>query len=171
MGLFDVNCVCVKFDKFSESDRQSERVGIEGTKVCRYSWHSAGSPGWPFPVLKYRYIFRWIIRNQFYQTALGSCMLWFEISKMLTAVKKINLSCYLLLFSAHFRSLYAGVGGRTEGATRQLSGGRWRQNEARQWVQWFVLSTCVSVTGKSSLRPVKSRFHLSLKVLLRSKME
>jgi len=23
-----------------------------GTKVCRYNWHSAGSPGWPFPVLK-----------------------------------------------------------------------------------------------------------------------
>jgi len=23
------------------------------TKVCRYNWHSAGSVGWPFPVLKY----------------------------------------------------------------------------------------------------------------------
>jgi len=30
-----------------------------GTKVCRYSWHSAGSSlGWPFPVLKYKYIFQ-----------------------------------------------------------------------------------------------------------------
>ena len=28
-----------------------------GTKVCRYNWHSAGSLGWPFPVLKYKYIF------------------------------------------------------------------------------------------------------------------
>ena len=24
--------------------------------VSRYSWHSAGSLGWPFPMLKYRYI-------------------------------------------------------------------------------------------------------------------
>ena len=23
-----------------------------GTKVCRYNWHSAGSLGWPFPVIK-----------------------------------------------------------------------------------------------------------------------
>jgi len=27
-------------------------LGVMGrTKVCRYKWHSAGSPGWPFPVL------------------------------------------------------------------------------------------------------------------------
>jgi len=24
------------------------------TKVCRYGWHSAGSLGWPFPMLKYK---------------------------------------------------------------------------------------------------------------------
>jgi len=30
----------------------------QGTKVCRYSWHSAGFPGWPFPMLKYEYIFQ-----------------------------------------------------------------------------------------------------------------
>ena len=23
-----------------------------GNEVCRYNWHSAGSPGWPFPMLK-----------------------------------------------------------------------------------------------------------------------
>jgi len=28
-----------------------------GTKVCRYNWHSAGSLGWLFPMLKYKYIF------------------------------------------------------------------------------------------------------------------
>jgi len=27
------------------------------TKLCRYNWHSAGSLVWPFPVLKYKYIF------------------------------------------------------------------------------------------------------------------
>jgi len=28
-----------------------------GMRVCRYNWHSAGSLGWPFPVLKYQNIF------------------------------------------------------------------------------------------------------------------
>ena len=27
--------------------------------MCRHSWHSAGSPGWPFPMLRcYKYIFQ-----------------------------------------------------------------------------------------------------------------
>jgi len=30
---------------------------LQGTKVRRYNWHSAGSLGWPFPMLKYEYIF------------------------------------------------------------------------------------------------------------------
>jgi len=30
---------------------------LQGTKVCRYSWHSAGSLGWPFLMLKYKYFF------------------------------------------------------------------------------------------------------------------
>jgi len=32
------------------------RLGPRGTKVCRYSRHSAGSLGRPFPMLKYKYI-------------------------------------------------------------------------------------------------------------------
>ena len=28
------------------------------TKVCRYNWHSAGSTGWPFSMLKYKYVFQ-----------------------------------------------------------------------------------------------------------------
>jgi len=40
---------------------------LEGTKVCRYSWHSAGSLGRPFPMLKYN-IFEAIL-----ETALGNC--------------------------------------------------------------------------------------------------
>jgi len=29
----------------------------QGTKVCQYNWHSAGSLGWPFPMIKCKYIF------------------------------------------------------------------------------------------------------------------
>jgi len=28
---------------------------VYGTKVCRHNWHSAGSLGWPFSILKYKY--------------------------------------------------------------------------------------------------------------------
>jgi len=31
---------------------------IKETKVCRYNWHSAGSPGWPFTMVKDQYIFQ-----------------------------------------------------------------------------------------------------------------
>ena len=51
-----------------------------GTKVRRYGWHSAVSRGWPFPVLKYKYIFQAILSNS------SRKLLWFEIAKMLIAV-------------------------------------------------------------------------------------
>ena len=39
----------------------------------RYNWHSAVSLGWPFPMLKYKYIFfKYNRRKQFYQTVLGN---------------------------------------------------------------------------------------------------
>jgi len=51
-----------------------------GTKVRRYKWHSAVSRGWPFPVLKYKYIFQAILSKS------SRKLLWFEIAKMLIAV-------------------------------------------------------------------------------------
>ena len=51
----------------------------------RCNWHSAGSPGWPFPMLKYK--------RHFYTVAILSNStrkrLWFEITKMLIAIKNI----------------------------------------------------------------------------------
>ena len=41
-----------------------------------YNWHSAGSLGWPFPMLKCKYIFQIKYTEafyQFYQTALENC--------------------------------------------------------------------------------------------------
>ena len=37
----------------------------QGTKVCRYIWHSAGTLGWLFPMLKYKYIFNKIYGSNF----------------------------------------------------------------------------------------------------------
>ena len=75
-----------------------------GKEGCRYNWHSAVFLGWPFPVIKYKYIFQ----IKYTEAILSNStlkLLWFEISKMLIAVfAKIHLSCYLLQFSADFCS-------------------------------------------------------------------
>jgi len=64
--------------------------------VCRYDWHSAGSLGWPFPMLKYKYIFQIKYTEAILSNSTRK-LLWFEINKMLIAVeKKINLLCHLL---------------------------------------------------------------------------
>jgi len=67
-------------------------------KVCRYNWHSAGSLGWSFPMIKYKYIFQ--IR---YTVAILSNstrkMLWFEITKMLIAgLKNKLIVSFIMIF-------------------------------------------------------------------------
>jgi len=57
---------------------------LQGTKVRRqaYNWHSAGSLGWPFSVLKYQYIFQ----MKYTEANLSNSprkLSWFEIIKML----------------------------------------------------------------------------------------
>jgi len=57
----------VVHEKKSDDHRQADERQVTderhrerkcAAKVCRYNWHSAGSLGWPFPVLKYKYIFQ-----------------------------------------------------------------------------------------------------------------
>jgi len=51
----------------------------QGTIVCRYNWHSAGTLVWPFLVLTYKYIFQ----IKYMETILCSRkLLWFEITKI-----------------------------------------------------------------------------------------
>jgi len=57
----------------AEIDRQHQ-----GTKVCRYSWHSAGSLGWPFPKLRYKYIFQIKYTEALLSNSTRK-VLWFEI--------------------------------------------------------------------------------------------
>ena len=68
--------------------------------MCRYNWHSAGSLGWPFPVPKYKYIFQIKYTEAILSNSTRK-LIWFEITKMLIAVKKINLLCYLLYTFLH----------------------------------------------------------------------
>jgi len=63
----------------------SSTNGVEFPKVRRYNWHSAGSLGWPFPVLKYKYIFQ-INYTEAISSNSTWKLLWFEITKMLIAV-------------------------------------------------------------------------------------
>jgi len=77
---------------------------IWNSKVRRYNWHSAGSLGLPSPMLKYKYIFLVEYTEAFYSNSTQK-LFWFEITKTLIAVIKINLLCHLLQYSAHFRSV------------------------------------------------------------------
>ena len=72
------------------------RMNSEGTKVCRYNWHSAGSLGWSFPVLKYQYIFRIKYTEAILSNSTRK-LLRFEISNMLTAVLKDKFIVLLVL--------------------------------------------------------------------------
>ena len=42
-------------------------------RVCRYNWHTAGSLGWKFSVLKYKYIFQIKYTETILSAALGNC--------------------------------------------------------------------------------------------------
>jgi len=70
------------YNKSNESNKCSNFIG---TKVCRCNWHIAGSLGWPFPMLKYKYIFQ-IKYTEAILSNSSRKLLWFEISKMLIAV-------------------------------------------------------------------------------------
>ena len=58
-----------------------------GAKVCRYSRHSAGSLCWPFPALKFEFIFQ----TKYTEAILTNNtrkLLRFEITEILVAVEK-----------------------------------------------------------------------------------
>ena len=57
----------------------------QGKQVCLYNWHRAGFRGWPFTLLKYKYIFQ-IKYTEAIVSNSARKLLWFEIRKMLIAV-------------------------------------------------------------------------------------
>jgi len=60
-------------------------LSVIGNEMCRYSWHSAGSMGWPFPMLEYKYIFQ----AKYPKVILSNStrkLSWFEITEMMIAV-------------------------------------------------------------------------------------
>jgi len=80
-------------------------TGLIGNKSADTHWHSACSLGWQFSMLKYKYIFK--VKYRPTEAILSNStrkLLWFEITKMLTAVKKINL-----LYYYNFRHTSHGV--------------------------------------------------------------
>jgi len=65
--------------------RKSAGVPTQGTKVCRYNWHSAGTLGWPFPTLKYQHMFQIKYTESILSNSTWKLQ-WFEITEMLIAV-------------------------------------------------------------------------------------
>jgi len=60
--------------------QRTAQLEPQETIVCRYNWHSAGSLGWPFPMLKYIDTEDAVLSNS------ARRLLQFEITKMLIAV-------------------------------------------------------------------------------------
>jgi len=83
--LLSLKCPCFFGRHCVEKAESSQKLSQYGTKVCRYNWHSAGFLGWPFSMLKYKYIFQ----IKYTGTILSNStrkLLWFDITKMLIAV-------------------------------------------------------------------------------------
>ena len=66
-------------------NRLLRRRFLKRTKACWYNWQSVGSLGWPFPMLKYKYIFQIKCAEAILSKSIRK-LLWFEIAKMLIAV-------------------------------------------------------------------------------------
>jgi len=79
--------------------RQTQSLSYLREKVAIYIGNKsvpiqlAQCLGWPFPMLKYKYIFQIKYMEGILSNSTRK-LLWFEITKMLIAVKKINLMCY-----------------------------------------------------------------------------
>jgi len=93
--------------------------------VCRCNWHSAGSLGWPFPMLKCKYICQ--IKNTLqFLSHITLKLLWFEIGKMLITVEKNKFIVLLITIfgtcSFHISTCDTQTdGGRTDTYTLDCS--------------------------------------------------
>jgi len=76
-----------------DADKNSRHSTI-GAKVRRCNWHSAGSLGWPFPMLAFEFIFR-VKYTEAILSNSSRKLLRFETSKIPIEVEKIFLLCHL----------------------------------------------------------------------------
>jgi len=81
-------------------DETSEDIEDRERK-CRYNWQTAGSLGWPVPLLKCKYIFELKYTDAILSSSTLK-LLWFEITKMLIAVIKKQ---FIVLFVVIFGTL------------------------------------------------------------------
>jgi len=72
-------------DETNRCNKVGPQLKQYGTRVCRHNWHSAGSLGWPFPMLQYKYIFQIKYAEAILSNSTRKLLL-FEITKMLIAV-------------------------------------------------------------------------------------
>jgi len=91
MNIHSMNCAFKILNPVGACVVSCTRPGE--TKVCRYNWHSAGSLGWTFLMLKYKYIFQMKYAEAILSNILGNCY-GLKLAKVMTAVKKINLLRY-----------------------------------------------------------------------------
>ena len=105
-------CIAITFISLVRPTGGLFYESLQGTKVCRYNWHSAGFRG---PTISnaeiYMYFSNKIYGNNFFYSTRR--LLRFEITKMLIADLKKNKFIVLIIiifrFFAHFRSYFLGL--------------------------------------------------------------
>ena len=70
---------------FSKSKNTRLFAFLELLHAFARTLHSAGSGGWPFPMLKYKYVFQITYTGEATFSNSTLKLLWFEITKMLIA--------------------------------------------------------------------------------------
>jgi len=82
-------------------------------KVCRYNWHNARSQGWPFPVLKYKYIFQ-VKYTEAILSNSSRKLLCFEITQMVR-YGMVNVDLYGAIITKVSNALNMLVSGEKPG--------------------------------------------------------
>jgi len=126
--------------------------------VCRYYWHSAGSLSWPFPVLKYEYIFQIKYTEAIFSNSTRK-LLRFKIIRTPIALK--NEFIVSFSFSAHFWfPMIRLLGIRTDWSAAvqrfRLWTARSTGGSRRSSITLFALHTCSQVSYNLQLAAWRS---------------
>ena len=118
--------------------------------MCRYDWHSAGSLGSSFPMLKYKYIFQIKYTEAILSTSTWK-LLWFEITKTLIVVKKIYCVIYYN-FRHTFVPYWTGQFGQRFIYCGMVESTRCTTTQSLLGTLYTVCHTVRSVSGKAAER-------------------
>ena len=112
------------------ASRTARRNPASSYSVPRYSWHSACSLGWPFPMLRYKCIFQ----VKYTEATLSNStrkLSWFEITKRWLQFKKKNYRVIYYNFRHTFVPIYWST--RLRSVKKLLEGDAQSHTHCHEW--------------------------------------